>query len=364
MPRDSELGVPWWIYVGTYTGEKSKGIYLFRMKTSDNPDLPEYVTMAALGLVAEAPNPSFLAIDARRRLLFCVNEIDAFEGKRSGAVSAYAIDASGKLALLDRRASQGPLPCHLALDREGKHLLVANHGGSVAVLPVAPDGKLGEATDLRRHSGQSPRGPHPHGVTFSPDNRFAFACDPGLDQIFVYRFDARAGKLTPHDPAFAAAKPGAGPRHLVFGPDGKFAYAVNELNSTVTAFAYDGKAGALKSLQTLSTLPGYFDGPNRAAELAVHPNGKYLYASNCGHNSVVLFGIDEKGTLNYVEDQSTYGTAPVHFGLDGPGKHLAVANRESGSILILRAPESGRVKPGSKAVPIAAPACAIFVAPR
>ena len=200
-------------------------------------------------------------------------------------------------------------------------------------------------------------------MTFSPDDRFALACDLGLDQIVVYRFDARAGKLTPHQPAFVPAKPGAGPRHLVFRPDGKFAYAVNELDSTVTAFAWDAGAGTLKHLQTLSTLPGYFDGSSRATELAVHPNGKWLYAANGGHNSVVLFAIDgEKGTVTYVEDQSTYGTMPVHFGLDTPGKHLAVANRESGSLLILRAPESGRVKPGAKPVAVASPACAVFVA--
>jgi 6-phosphogluconolactonase len=360
------MGIPWWIYVGTYAGEGSKGIYLFQMKTSENPDIPEFVTMTPLGLVAETPNPSFLEVDPKRRVLFCVNEVDAFAGKPSGTVSAFAIDLAGKLTLLDQRPSMGTRPCHLALDREGRNLLVANAGGSLSVFPVAADGHLGAATEVRQHTGKGERhqGPRPQGVTFSPDNRFAFACDTGLDRVMAYRFDARAGKLASHEPSFAPLKVGAGPRRLVFHPDGKFAYVAGELDSTVTVFAYDARSGTLKNLQAISTVPGYFDGPNRAAELAVHPNGKYLYASNCGHNSVVLFSIDrDKGTLVYIEDQSTYGTMPVHFGMDTPGNHLAVANRQSGNILILRAPENGRVKPGGKAVSLPSAACAVFLSP-
>jgi 6-phosphogluconolactonase len=350
------MGIPWWIYVGTHTGGESKGIYLFQMKTSENPDMPEYVTMTPLGLVAQTPNPSFIAVDPQRRTLYCVNDTES-----TGAVSAFSIDpGSGKLAFLNQRSSMGTRPCHLALDGSGRHLVVANHGGSLAVLPVAPDGKLGEATDLRRHAGKT----HVQGVAFSPDRRFVFACDSGLDVVMAYRLDPGTGKLAPHDPASVTVKSGAGPRRLVFHPGGKFAYVVGELDSTVTAFAYDAKAGTFQNLQALSTLPGYFDGPNRAAELAVHPNGKYLYASNCGHDSVVLFSIDAaRGTLTYVEDQSTYGTMPVHFGMDTPGQHLAVANNGSGTILILRAPESGRVKPGGNAVKLPGAACAVFVSP-
>jgi 6-phosphogluconolactonase len=369
--KAKDLGVPWWIYVGTFSGPQSKGIYLHEMKTSENPDIPEYVTMTALGLAAETPSPSFLVVDAARPALFAVNETDSFEGKKSGSVSAFAVDAaSGKLTALNRRPSLGARPCHLALDRERRHLLVANcQGGSVAVLPVAPDGRLGEATDLRQHTGKSvhpqrQQAPHPEGVAFSPDNRFAFVCDLGLDRVMTYRFDARAGKLAPHEPAFAELKPGAGPRRLVFRPDGKFAYTVNELDSTVTAFAYDARAGVLKPLQTLSTLPGYYDGPNRATEIGMHPSGKYLFASNGGHNSIVLYGIDAAaGTLTYVEDQSTYGTMPLQFGMDTPGRHFAVANRDSGGILILRAPESGRIKPGGEVVKQPAAACAVFLSP-
>jgi 6-phosphogluconolactonase len=260
-------------------------------------------------------------------------------------------------------------PCHLALSSQGKHLLVANDGGSVAVLPVEADGRLGPAGDVRQHAGKSvhpqrQQGPHPQGVTFSPDQRFAFVCDLGLDKVMTYRFDAGAGKLAPHEPGLVSFKAGAGPRHLVFGTGGKFAYVVNELDSTVTALAYDAKAGRLEALQTLSTLPGYYDGPNRATELGVHPSGRHLLVANAGHNSVVLFKIDpEKGTLEYVEDQSTYGKMPLHFGMDTPGKHVAVANRESGNILILRAPENARVKPAGNVVKMPAAACAVFLSP-
>jgi 6-phosphogluconolactonase len=368
MPRPSELGVPWWIFVGT-AGASGKGIHLFQMKTSENPDIPEYVTMTPLGLAAATPSPSFIAVEARRALLFAANEIDRFEGKPSGSVSAFAVQPeTGKLTLLGQRASMGARPCHLALDREGRHLLVANGGGSVAVLPVAADGKLGAATDARQlgQDGVHPQrqqGSRPQGVAFSPDNRFAFVCDPGLDQLIAYRFDPAAGKLSAHTPAITRVKPGAGPRRLVFHPGGKFAYVANELDSTVGAFAYDAAAARLKPLQVLSTLPGHYDGPNRACEIGVHPSGKYLLVANGGHNSVVLFDIEAAtGLLTYVEDQSTYGTMPVHFGMDADGKHFVVANRDSGSLLILRAPESGRVKPGGNSVKVPSPSCAVFLA--
>ena len=315
------------------------------MKTSENPDIPEFVTMNPLGLVADTPSPSFIEIDSKRALLFAVNEVDRFDGKASGSVSAFAIDrASGKLAPLGQRPSMGTRPCHLALDRDRKHLLVANGGsGSVALLPVAADGKLGPATDVRQHTGKSvhPRqqGPHPQGVGFQSRQPLRLRLRPGPGQGDGLSIRRRRGQVAAPPAGVAPLKPGAGPRHLVFRPDGKFAYVVNELDSTVTGFAYDPAAGSLKPVQTLSTLPGYYDGPNRACEIAIHPSGKYLLVSNCGHNSVVLFDIDAAGgALTYVEDQSTYGTMPVHFGMDTEGKHFAVANRDSGNLLILRAP--------------------------
>jgi 6-phosphogluconolactonase len=349
------------VYIGTYTGAKSRGIYLSQLD-------PATGKLAAAELAAEVKNPSFLAIHPSRKFVYAVSEVADAGGKPTGGVSAFAVEpATGKLKLLNQQSSQGAGPCHLALDQTGKYLLVANDkGGSVAVLPVGPDGKLGEATDVKQHSGSSvhperQKEPHPSGAAFSPDNKFAFVCDVGLDKIFVYRFDAESGKLTPHEQAFTPTKPGAGPRRLVFRPDGKFAYVVNELDSTVTALAYDPAAGTLKELQTLSTLPGYYDGPNTAVEIGVHPSGKNLLVSNCGNHSVVLFTIDDSGQLTYVEDQSTYGTNPRHFGIASDGKHVVVANQDSGSILILRSPENARVKPGGNVTKTPSPTCAKFL---
>jgi 6-phosphogluconolactonase len=362
------------VYVGTYTGARStsqsKGIYLFRLQT-ENLEVSQNITLVPLGLVAEMPNPSYLELDPRRRLLFAVSEIEQFEGKPTGAVSAFSIDREGKLQLLDRRSSMGAGPCHLLLDRQRRNLLVANHGsGSVAVLRVADDGRLGEATEVVQDGGRGldpggPKRPHAHGVTLDPANRFAFVCDQGLDRIFAYRFDADSGKLTPATPPFTAVKAGAGPGHMVFRPDGRFAYVVNELSSTIAVFAYQASAGGLKEVQTISTLPGYFDGPNTAAEVGVHPSGKFLYASNRGHNSVVLFAIaEESGALTFIEEQGTGGSKPRHFGIEPSAKHLAIANQDSDTVLACRIDAgNGRLKPSGVFATVPAPACVKFLPP-
>ncbi len=359
------------VYAGTFTGPKSKGIYYFRLQTEDL-EVSQNITLVPLGLAAESENPSFLEIDLKRRLLFAVNEIGTFEGKATGAVSAFSIDrGTGKLALLNQRPSMGTGPCHLVLDRKGRWLFVANYGGgSVAVLPVGPDGRLGEATSFIQHTGKSidPRrqlGPHAHCVTLDPANRFAFVCDLGLDKVMTYRFDAKYGKLTPADPAFTSIKAGAGPRHMVFRRDGRFAYVINELNSTLNAFSYDAKTGVLTERQTISTLPVYYDGPNSGAEIGIHPSGKYLYASNRGNNTVVLFGIDAgKGTLTYIEEQGTGGKTPRHFGIEPSAKYMAIGNQDSDTILACRIDAgNGRLKPSGVFAACPSPVCMKFLPP-
>lgn len=365
-PKNASL-----VYVGTYTGGKSKGIYYFWLRTQGN-DASRNITLVPLGLAAETPNPSFLELDLKRRLLFCVNEKDKFEGKPTGSVSAFSIDpATGKLKLLNQVSSRGTDPCHLLLDKQGRNLLVANYSsGSVAVFPVAPDGKLGEATDVVQHTGKSvnpdrQKGPHAHGIAFSPDQKFAFVCDLGLDKVLTYRFDAEHGKLTPGEPAFTPLKPGAGPRHMVFRPDGKFAYVINELNSTITVFAYEPKAGVLTELQNISTLPVHYDGSNTAAEIGMNPSGKFLYGSNRGHETVVLFEIDlEKGTLTWVEEQSTGGKKPRHFGIQPSAKHLAICNQDSDTVLVGRIDAgNGRFKASGVSAECPSPVCAVFLPP-
>ena len=230
------------IYVGTYTSGASKGIYVGQLDLATGG-------LRLEGVAAETKNPSFLALHPNRRFLYAVGEISDFEGKRTGAVSAFRIEPStGRLELLNQQSSGGGGPCHVAVDRTGRNVLVANYGGgSVSALPIGDDGKLGSATAFVQHQGSSvdPRrqkGPHAHSINLDPANRFAFVADLGLDKIMVYRFDAAAGTLTPHNPAWAAVAPGSGPRHFAFHPSGKFAYVINEIESSLTAFRYDAAA--------------------------------------------------------------------------------------------------------------------------
>jgi 6-phosphogluconolactonase len=358
------------VYVGT-NGPKSKGIYFYRLQT-DNLEVSQNITLVPLGLAAETPNPNFIELDLKRRLLFAATRVDQFGGKPGGAVSAFSIDsATGKLALINQTSCMGPGPCHLALDATGRFVIAAMYdGGSVAVIPVAPDGKLGEATDFVQHSGKSvnpdrQKGPHAHCVTFDPANQFVFVCDLGLDKIMAYRFDAQHGKITPGDPPFTAAKPGAGPRHMAFLPGGRFAYVVNELDSTVTSYAYDAKAGVLKPIETQTTLPGYYDGPNAPAEVSAHPSGRWIYVSNRGMNSIILFGVDpDKGTLTYIEEQGTGGKTPRHFGIQPSAKHMVICNQDSDMLLASRIDSgNGRLKPSGVFAQAPTPMCAKFLPP-
>jgi len=356
------------VYVGTFTDTpaKSRGIYLFRLRDEGS----EFATLVPLGLAAETKNPSFLTLDAKRRLLFCVNEINSFNGKSSGAVSAFSIDPeTGKLKFINQRASMGAGPCQVALDKTGRNLLVANYaGGSAAVLPVGVDGQLGEATSVVQDSGKGPNaarqeGPHAHCVTLSPDNRFAFLCDLGIDKVMTFKFDAEHGKLIPNDPAFVQVAPGSGPRHLVFHPNGKFAYLVNELASTIITFSYDSKTGGLRELQTVSSLSDSFHGTNKAAEIAVADSGKFLFASNRGENTVASFAIDpKKGTLTRVGEEKSGGKTPRQFGILPSGKYLAVCNQDSDTVLVCRVDgANGKLTPCPTLNQAPSPVCAVFL---
>jgi 6-phosphogluconolactonase len=355
-------------YVGTYTNERSKGVYLFRL-AKDREPAAQHATLEPLGLAAEAANPSFLEIDPKRRVLFAVSEVRDSGGTRGGAVSAYKIGSDGKLTLINQESTRGAGPCHLALDRTGRFVLAANYGGgSVVVIPVADDGTLSAASDFVQHEGRSvnpnrQEGPHAHHVALDPSNRFALVCDLGLDQVLIYRFDANQGKLTPNDPPFARLRPGAGPRHLAFHPDGRFVYVINELDSTITVFESNADHGALAEIETVSTLPPKFDGQNTTAEIAVHPNGQFLYGSNRGHDSIAVFEIDRNtGKLTYVEHQSTGGRTPRHFELTPRGERLIIANQNTDNMLVCQvAPKTGRLKPADALVECPAPVCVKFL---
>lgn len=352
------------LFAGTYTEKESKGIYAYRFDAASSE-------LAPLGVAAETTNPSFLAIDPSRRFLYAVNEVQNYKGASSGAVSAFVVDQkTGKLSLLNQVPSRGADPCYIAFDKTGKYALVANYtGGSVAAFPVQPDGRIGEPSTFVQHRGSSvnkerQEGPHAHWIETTPDNRFAIAVDLGLDELLVYHFDASKGFVTPNDPPYASLDPGAGPRHLAFHPDGKFAYVVDELQSSITSFTYDASRGALQKLATVTTLPKGFSGSNDAAEIQVHPNGKFLFASNRGHDSIAVFSIDTRtGALTLVDHFSTQGKTPRNFEIDPTGTLLFVANQDSNNIVVFRIdPNDGRLTPTGQTLHVPSPVSLKFMA--
>jgi 6-phosphogluconolactonase len=352
------------LFVGTYTEKESRGIYAYRYDAGSSELTP-------LGVAAETTNPSFLAIDPSRRFLYAVNEVPNYKGASSGAVRAFAINRqTGRLSLLNEVPSRGADPCYIAFDRTGKYALVANYtGGSVAVFPVQSDGHIGEASAFVQHQGSSvnkerQEGPHAHWIETTADNRFAIAADLGLDELLVYHFDAKTGSLIANDPPYAKLDSGVGPRHLAFHPNGKFAYIVNELRSSITTFSYDGSRGALHKLTTISTLPKGFTGSNDTAEIKVHPSGKFLFASNRGHDSIAVFSIDSHtGTLTLVDHFPTQGKTPRNFEIDPTGKLLFVANQDSDNIVVFRInPDNGRLTPTGQTFHVPAPVCLKFMA--
>jgi 6-phosphogluconolactonase len=356
------------LFVGTYTEKESKGIYAYRYDAASNQLTP-------LGVAAETTNPSFLAIDPSRRFLYAVNELQNYKGASSGAVSAFAINLGTDdrrtpiLSLLNQVASRGADPCYIAFDKTGKYALVANYtGGSVSGFPVQADGHIGDPSAFVQHRGSSvnkerQESPHAHWIETTPDNRFAIAVDLGLDELLVYHFDASKGTLTPNDPPYARLDPGAGPRHLAFHPNGKFAYVVNELQSTITAFSYDPGRGVLEKLKTVSTLPRGFSGSNDTAEIRIHPNGKFLFASNRGHDSIAVFSVDSRtGALTLVDHFPTQGKTPRNFEIDPSGKLLFVANQCSDNIVVFRIDaDNGRLTPTGKTLSVPSPVCLKFM---
>lgn len=354
----SDLAEETLVYVGSDAEGEGRGIHAFWLQTK-NLAVSQNITLVPIGLAADTPQVTYLEIDAQRRLVFALSNVDEFGGRPGGAVSAFAVDnATGMLKLINQQSSMGAKPCYIALDREAKHALVANcnGGGSLAVLPIAQDGQLGPAQIV------TTGGERPACIALDPENRFGFGCETGLNKILAYRYD---GALTPNEAAAANAEKGAGPRRMVFRPDGKYAYVANELASTITAYAYDAQTGSLTPQLSVATVPPYYDGPNRATELAMHPTGRFLYVSNSGHNSVVLFTVNENdGALNYVEEQGTGGANPLSFGIQPSAKHLAIANHDANTVLASRIDDgNGRLKPSGLFAEVPSPTAVRFLPP-
>ena len=351
------------VFFGTYTSGKSRGLYVSRFdSTSGKLSRPE--------LAGEMRNPSFLTVNAQNGRLYAVGEVDNFGGRKEGAVSAFRIDEkTGHLEMLNSQPSGGTAPCHLCLDRTGKCLLVANYSsGSIAGFSLKPNGEIGEQGALIQHKGgsvnpQRQEGPHAHFITTDPQNRFALTCDLGLDKVLVYFLNVAQGALTANDPAFCPLKPGSGPRHLVFHPNGRFVYVVNEMGSSLAAFEYDARRGALKEFQTISTLPAEFKGNNTCAEVQVHPSGKFVYASNRGHNSIAVFAVDEStGRLNFLGCDPSGGKTPRHFAVAPGGQWLLAENQDSDNVVVFPVDSAtGRLGKASDQMEIGAPVCAVFL---
>ena len=329
------------VYIGTYTTKtKSEGIYIYKLNLSSGELLPYKNAVATV-------DPSYLAIEKHGRFLYVVNETENYEGAKSGAVSAYAIDKkTGELTFLNAQTSLGGAPCYVSVSDNGKFVLVANYsGGNAAIFPVESDGRLGTAVDLKQHFGMSvnktrQESAHAHSITLDRKNNFAVVCDLGIDKVMIYAFDDKTGKLQINSAQnFFQTKPGAGPRHFAFHPNHKTAFVINELDSTFTSLVYDDKKGTLVEIQTVTTLPEDYKriAANTCADLHLSPDGKFLYGSNRGHNSIVSYKIDEeKGMLEYIEHISTQGKTPRNFAIDPTGNFLLAANQNSGSIVVFR----------------------------
>ena len=368
----SEFGVgpsasEWQIYVGTYTGQTgSRGIYAVTLDGDSG-------VLRSGGLVAETESPSFLALAPNGRALYAVNELTEFGGRQSGAVTAFARDrTTGALTSLGQQPSRGGAPCYISVDRAGRYVLIANYvGGSVALLPIAADGRLEEATAFIQHVGTGPNtqrqeGPHAHCIILDAPNRFAVVADLGIDSLMLYRVDDRRGQLRAAEQPPMKLRPGAGPRHLAFARDSRTLYVVNELDSTLVALAYDPVRGRLTQRQVVSTRPAGATGDNFPADLHVHPRGHAVYASNRGDDTIAVFSVAPRdGHLSLVQTVPTGGRWPRNFALDPTGSHLLVANQRSNSIVGYRVDAStGQLTPTGSRVELPAPVCLLFAATR
>jgi 6-phosphogluconolactonase len=367
------------MYIGTDTATyrpfASKGVYLYKFHSANGKveaagiaaeRLPQMFAPVRSRLPGSAwllrgvQNPTFLVIHPNGRYLYTSDE------NRVGTVSAYRIDpATGKLSFLNTKASAGGFPCFITIDHTGRNLLVANFSGTVAVLPIAPDGSVRNVSCVMAYHGVGPDHsiqPLTHSVNLSPDNRFAIVTDIALDEILIYRFDANKGTLTPHDPPFLKTPRATGPRHFVFHPNGAFGYAVGEGGSSIVAMRWDAQRGVFTLLQTISTLPRDFHGASAGSEIVVDTSGRFLYASNRGHDSIAVFSIDPaKGTLSPLEYEPTQGKRPRNFRIDPTGRYLFAGNTLENNVVQFQIdPQSGRLTPTGFSFSVPYPNCILF----
>ena len=348
------------VYVGSYTEAplgSARGIAQFRFDAASGALLP-------VQTITGVANPSFLTLDETRCVLYAVNELD------DGRVSAFALDPeSGAWRLLNQQSSHGAAPCYISLDPSGRYALVANYsGGTVAVLPIADDGGLEPATHVIHHEGSGVRpeqeAPHPHMIAPTPDGRLMLVTDLGIDQVLVCKLNTESGQLVPNDEGTSVltAESGSGPRHFAFAPNGRHLYVINELGSTASVYAYDSQQQHFQYVQTVSTLPPDFIGENSCAHIAVSADGRFVYGSNRGHESIVIWAVDEEhGALTLVGHESTRGQTPRNFAIDPSGAWLLVANQDSDSIVpFQRDPLRGTLSAGTSITHTPSPVAIVF----
>jgi 6-phosphogluconolactonase len=344
------------LFIGTYTRASSKGIYAVSFDPSSG-------SFSAPKLAAETANPSYVTLSPDGSHLYAVSESHAM-----AAAFRVGTDRSSLTPFSGPQNAEGKAPCHLMVDHTGKVLLLTNyHSGIVAALPINADGSLGAASSIVQHRGSSVHperqsSPHAHSVTVSPDNRYALVCDLGLDQILTYRLDPANATLAPAEPPFVATAAGSGPRHFAFSPDGRRAFVVSEMAGSVTAYDYDARSGSLRTLDTQSTLRNDFRGENKSAAIRVHPNGRFVYASNRGPDDIAVFSIDQEGgKLTRIENVPSGGKGPRDFALSRDGEWLVAANQDTNSLTAFQvSPDTGRLTPIPTTATISMPVCVLF----
>jgi 6-phosphogluconolactonase len=353
-------------YIGTYTRHesfvdgKADGIYIYHLDPSSGE-----LTYAATVTGAGTDNPSFLTMGSDKRYLYAVNEFYKSEGP-NGFVSAFAIDPVTKhLSYLNQQSTDGTAPCYICIEPQGRYCLVANYEtGNLCVLPVRKDGRLEEATDSRQFSGSGPNperqeGPHAHMVMPSPDSSYILAIDLGTDRLMTFRLDIERGTLSAAAVPWTQLPPGTGPRHLAFHPHRPYAYVISELQSTVTVCRYLEQQGTFEALQTISTLPDDFTGQNLGGEITIAPSGRFVYASNRGHDSLVIYAANqETGQLSLVGHESTQGKSPRAFNIDPSGALLLVANQDTDTVVTFWIDQdSGKLQATGHVVAVPTPVC-------
>jgi len=353
-----------WMYVGCYTA-RGPGISRYRLDSATG-------TLTLVDVMQGLQNPSFLAIEPSGRYLYSVNEIGNYENRQSGSVTAFSIGSTGNLTLLNRQPTEGQNPAHLSVDPTGRFVLAANYsGGNVAALPILANGELAAPTSVVRHQGTL--GPntgrqeaaHAHMILPDLSGRYVLANDLGLDRTFIYRLDGTNGSLVAGDPQFSVAEAGAGPRHLAFHPNGQLVFVLNELNSTLRSYTWDPDRGLLGSVQSISTLPEGYKGVNTTAHVVVAPSGRFVYASNRGHDSIAVFSLDPStGRLTAVERVWTMGETPRNMAIDPSGEWMFVAHQNTDNIVGFRVNQStGRLTPTGQFIGTGQPVCIVFLPP-